>query len=187
MPRGIRFAATACIILSAVVGFLAASETWGLFRLDELGEEAWPLPSENPSAQKALDEGWAEYRQHTIAAINGMREARALTLVGLSLACALTFGLPRERVRRLLVGAAVAAGVLRTVDGAQLAVISQRQGAAMQKVLAALHLFPWGAGLTMGFAIFQTFVIAGGFLLASQYFRSERVKRIIAFRDTHPE
>jgi hypothetical protein len=120
-----------------------------------------------------------------------------LTLVGLSLACALTFvgarsmlrplGVPREGVRRLLAGAALAAGVLRTVDGAQLAVISHRQGAAMAKLFAALHLFPLGAEFTVGIAIFQTFVIAGGFLLASQYFRSDGVKRTIAFRDSHPE
>jgi hypothetical protein len=193
VPRGIRHAATACLILSAWVGFLAASETWQLFRVDEPTDVSWLSPSGDPLVQRALEEA----RQKETGALRGMREARALTLVGLSLACALTFvgasrilrplGFPREGVRRLLASAALAAGVLRTIDGAQMAVVSQRQGVPLAKAFAALHLFSWSASVGVGITVFMTFVIAGGFLLASQYFRSERVKRIVEFRDSHPD
>jgi hypothetical protein len=33
----------------------------------------------------------------------------------------------------------------------------------------------------------HTILVAGAFGLVSQYFRSERVKKIVEFRDTHPE
>jgi hypothetical protein len=217
MPRGIRNAAFACLILSAAVGFMAASQTWSLVSPQE-HPQAVQTPkaalslSKDPALQKELEEKLAqaqdEAEQTEQSSLNERREVRALILTALSIACALTFvgasrmlrpfGLPREGVRRLLAGAALAAAILRTLDGAQLTAASRRAAATWARTVGTLphvdetelwlRIVPRISGPAfIGVAMGQTLVIAGAFLFVSQYFRSERVKKIVQFRDDHPE
>jgi hypothetical protein len=107
------------------------------------------------------------------------------------------FGLPREGVRRLLVIAASAAAILRTVDGAESAVAFKRYGQTLGEAFKALPkvdeakpyamLAPLLPRMGVGIAVGLTILVAGAFGLVSQYFRSERVKKIVEFRDAHPE
>jgi hypothetical protein len=207
VPRGIRYAAVTCLILSAVVGYSAAADTWVLFRPDDQGSQGSVFQLDNAELRQALDERFRQAEQAQRAALTSMRDARALTLAALSVACALAFvgatrilrpfGLPREGVRRLLVIAASAAAVLRTVDGAESAVAIKRFWQALGQALLSLpkveeaKLFLKAAPLLprvgLGIAVGHTILVAGAFGLVSQYFRSERVKKIVEFRDTHPE
>jgi hypothetical protein len=207
VPRGIRYVAVTCIILSAMVGYYAAAETWVLFRPEDQGAHSSILQPENPELRQAVDEKTRQAEDARRAAYASMRDARALTLAALSVACALAFvgatrilrpfGLPREGVRRLLVIAASAAAVLRTVDGAESAVADKRYAQALGQAFLSLPkvdearpyaiLAPLLPRMGVGIAIGATIVIAGAFGLVSQYFRSERVKKIVEFRDAHPE
>jgi hypothetical protein len=207
VPRGIRYTAVICLIFSAVVGYDAAAETWVLFRPEDQGSQATFLQPENAELRHALDEKTRLAEEARRAAFASMRDARALTLAALSVACALAFvgatrilrpfGLPREGVRRLLVIAASAAAVLRTVDGAESAVAFKRYAQALGQAFLSLPkveeakpyfmLAPLLPRMGVGIAVGQTILVAGAFLLVSQYFRSERVKKIVEFRDSHPE
>jgi hypothetical protein len=205
VPRGIRNAAFACLILSAAVGLGACQQTWFLFRPLEVSDarvtkSPWPA-FEDPALQKKLDDATEDAFRVEESTLKEMREVRALTLSALSLACVFAFvgagrmlrplGLPREGVRRLLAGAALVAAILRTVDGAQLAAVSKRQGPLFARAFASLpklsELQRWPGVMLIGFAIGQTLLTAGAFLLVSQYFRSDRVRKIVEFRDQHPE
>ena len=210
MPLGIRNAAIVCLVLSALCGLFAAQHAVMLLQLDELRHrpatklKGWPLQGGDQQLEAALAQGEEQGQIAIASALESMRELRALTLIGLAAACALSFvgasrmlrpfGLPREGVRRLIAGAALAAGILRTIDGAQLAVVAKRQGIALGNAFKSLpaasdaaRLAPLFPKLSLIAAVLQTLVVAGAFLLVSQFFRSERVKQIVAFRDSHPE
>jgi hypothetical protein len=207
VPRGIRYVAVTCLILSAMVGYFAAAETWVLFRPEDQGQQSPLLQPDNPELRQALDEKTKQAEEARRAAFASMRDARAVTLAALSVACALAFvgatrilrpfGLPREGVRRLLVIAASAAAILRTVDGAESAVAFKRYGQTLGQAFQALPkvdeakpyamLAPLLPRMGVGIAVGLTILVAGAFGLVSQYFRSERVKKIVEFRDAHPE
>jgi hypothetical protein len=212
VPRRIRYVAIACVVLSALCGLLAGLETGELFDLEQLRNRpvsetaVWGF--NDPAIKEAVQKATARSMQIVASTLESMREVRALTLIALSIACGLVFlssarilrplGLPREGVRRLLAGAALAAGILRTIDGAQSAVLAQRQWANVNQAILSIpesndQIRDWrmvGPALTqMGlvFSVGWTILIAGAFILASQYFRSETVKKIVQFRDTHPD
>ncbi|QRK04995.1 hypothetical protein JQX13_32940 [Archangium violaceum] len=197
LPRGIRFAAFVCLVLSAFTGFFALSESMGLSRLSEFREASG---SSNFSivGDPSID---ARIADAQLAALEPMRESRALTLGALSVACALVFvaagrmlrpdGLPLERMRRMLGGAAITAALLRTIDGAQGAVVARRMGPVMVEAMrtlpefqgpAADHLqvMPW---LVSASAVGLTALVAGTFALLGQYFRSEHVRQAVSLLD----
>ncbi len=197
LPRGIRFAAFVSLVLSAFTGFFALSESMGLSKLSEVREAA---SSSHFSivGDPAIDGRIAEAQ---FAALEPMREPRSLILGALSVACALVFvsagrmlrpdGLPLERMRRMLGGAAISAALLRTIDGAQGAVVAKRMGPFMVEAMkslpdfqgpaaANLQVMPW---LVMASSVGLTAFVAGTFALLGQYFRSERVRQAISAQD----
>jgi hypothetical protein len=199
MPRSVQNVAILCLIVSGLCGVMAGGETMQLFQLQTMKNEPpqWGLdPEVDASIAKATEKG--------VQALEGMRDVRLLTLVLLSIACALAFvgstrilrpfGLPREGVRKLLVGSALAAALLRTLDGAQLLVVARKESAFLGTALAALKqyqpypsLASWVSAFLPLAAAAQTALVAGAFVLVSQYFRSEKVRKIVAFKDAHPE
>jgi hypothetical protein len=198
LPRRIRFAAAVCLVLSGLTGLVSLKEALELGHLSEAKEaQLARLPGMGDAAVNA-----ALIEAH-YAALEPMREPRSLILIALSVACAFTFiassrllrpdGLPLESMRRLLGGAAIATAILRTMDGAQLAVVFRRMGEALGKVmsfppeiqdpaeLALLRSFA-PVFLTTA-AVLWTGFIAGMFALLGQYFRSERVRQVITAQD----
>ncbi|WNG35643.1 hypothetical protein F0U61_19710 [Archangium violaceum] len=190
LPRGIRFAAFVCLVLSAFTGFFALRESMNLGRLSELKEAGNSQPAFVTSLLEAQ-----------ISALEPMRESRALILGALSVACALSFvaagrmlrpeGLPLERMRRMLGGAAISAALLRTIDGAQETVVARRMAPAIIEAMKTLpelqgqaieqfQAVPWlFSASTVGLTAF----VAGTFALLGQYFRSERVRQAIIAQD----
>jgi hypothetical protein len=197
LPAPLRNRALLCVILGAMCGFSSVSEATAMARLSELKEQTREMTSLfDPEVNEKV-------ALAQTAALEGMRMPRAFVLGALAIACALMFiaaarlmrpgGLPRSSVRALLVHSALAAAVLRTLDGAQMTVVVQRMGAAAVKAMAnaeplvnnpeqAAVASLFGPGI-MIFSIGYTALMAGTFLLMSMYFRSEKVKQILAFVD----
>ncbi|HLL52233.1 MAG TPA: hypothetical protein VK447_01720, partial [Myxococcaceae bacterium] len=133
--------------------------------------------------------------------LEGMAIARGMVLAGLVLTTGMTLvgaarllfpaGLPREPIRRLLAGTALLSGVLRVIDGAQIAVVVRKGSLVLAESLNASH-FPGlsaenlelvrkaSPALAMGTAILFTAMVAGVFVLYGQYLGSERVRKLFA-------
>ncbi|HSP78612.1 MAG TPA: hypothetical protein VLQ93_08795 [Myxococcaceae bacterium] len=199
LPRGIRFAALVCMVLSGLTGLGALNQAVGLSHLSER-KAALPTaavqPGEDPSVlARILD-------AHHAAAVEGMRDSRSLILGALAVACAFAFvsagrllqpgGLSQERIRRLLGGATLSAAILRTIDGAQMTVVASRSGPAMAETLVS-HLQPPDPSVAAQLQaqlpsllstsmVVMTLLVAGSFALLTQYFRSERVRQVILAR-----
>ncbi len=200
LPRGFRLAALVCLILSGLSGFSSLKEALELGHLAELRDEASNMARFSKDKDMIV---LARLSEIQLAAREPMRESRTLVLGGLSLACAFMFvcagrllkpaGLPMERIRRLISGAAIIAALLRTIDGAQSAVIGRSVGTAAINVLGTLPEFQNPEtlaqlkaglpGLAAAFAMGLTALIAGTFALLGQYFRSERVREAIIAHD----
>ena len=198
LPRRIRFAAAVCLVLSSLTGLLSLKEALELGNLSEVKEaQLARLPAMgNPAMNAPTLEAY-------YAALEPMREPRSLILVGLTVACAFTFiaasrllrpdGLPLESMRRLLGGAAIAAAILRTMDGAQFAVVFRRMGEALGQTMSLPPDIqdPTEIAMMRAFApvfmtvtaVLWTAFIAGTFALLGQYFRSERVRQVITAQD----
>ena len=195
-PGRLRLAALLSVVLSGLCGLFAAWDGFSLLRLQDF-KQAQPLFKVSPDPVLA-ERLWASRLQ----ALEHMREPRLVVLFALALACSFTFvastrllrpaGLPREGVRRVLVWGLVAAAALRTINGAQDTVLDQgaadimRQSLALPEGLSAANaeevrrlLGPTIFVLT----ILRTVLVAGPFLLLSQYFRSPRVKEWVARED----
>lgn len=194
LPRRIRFAAVVCLVLSGLTGLFALSELMSLGHLSELREAKEPRLSmfgDPAVTQQALEA--------QLSALEPMRESRSLVLGALSVACAFVFvaagrmlrpgGLPLERVRRLLGGAAIVAALLRTIDGAQWAVVAKRMALTLADALSkqpefqspemAAQLKPTVLFFMSASTMLQTAVIAGTLALLGQYFRSETVRQAV--------
>lgn len=200
LPRRIRFAAAVCLVLAALTGFSALREALELGHLGELRDEVSNLSrfSKDPDVLIA-----AHISEAQIAALEPMREPRSLVLGALAVACSFAFvaagrllrpgGLPLERMRRVLSLSAILAALLRTIDGAQWAVVARRIGPVMADHLSTLPAFqnPQAAaqlkamlpGIASAFAMGMTALIAGTFALLGQYFRSESVRQAISAQD----
>ncbi|ATB32200.1 hypothetical protein [Melittangium boletus] len=197
LPRGLRLAAIVSLLFSAPTGFLALSESLGLGQLAEHREAMSSSPFSivgDPSIDARITQ--AQYN-----ALEPQRESRALVLGALSVACAFVFvsagrilrpdGLPLERMRRMLSGSALVVAVLRTVDGAQWAVVAKRmapvivdamktlpsfQGVASEELQVMIWLMP---AISMAFTAF----VAGTFVVLGQYFQSDSVRHAIHAQD----
>jgi len=204
LPRGIRFAAMVSLVLAAFTGWSALREATELAHFYEVRE----IHLENEPPAWMGDRNVIQQVVRTqYAALEPMREPRAVLMGVLSLACAFVFvaagrmlrpdGLPREGMRRLLGRAAITVAVLRTIDGAQLAVVSRRMGTVLAESLGKLPenqdpvaaevvstVAPWFA---VGFSVLGTVLVAGTFALLGQYFRSESVRSAVAAHDPPPE
>jgi hypothetical protein len=192
LPTRIRNAAVGCMLISAGVGFFSASEALSLAQVAELKEgHLFRIPTLKDSA---------EVEKVLIRALRPMRALRAGILSALSVACAFSFvsagrllyprGLSRENMRRLLATSLLIAAVLRTVDGAQWAVVMHRVAKeAAPQILAGA--FNNAAGLDpeakqlmpmifSAVTVVQTGIVVGAFTLLAHYFRLQRIKEGIA-------
>lgn len=201
-PRWMRRAVLAVVVLSVIAGLLSAAEAVGLGSLDEHRNRI-AADAERFSflGDPAL---FAAANDAQMSALESMRTWRSLLLGALAVACGVAFaaalrllrpdGLPRESVRRLLVTSLVVASILRTIDGAQWAVVAQR---SMRAAVAHLRAIDPASGvplpesilqpLTLAGVLVHTALVAGSFLLLAQYFRSEKVKQLVALQDRQIE
>jgi len=205
LPAALRNVSLLCMALAALVGFFSMSELLGLAHVAEPSPTAGRLPS--PFGSEAFQRGY----EAQLSALEAMRVARALTLVSLGLACALNLvsasrliwprgwrlshtapALPREGMRKLIVASSVAVALLRTLDGAQLAVVARRVGAAMGRSASSLPAFESASpaileaklrSWAVTIAVVQTAVVVGAFAFFSHYFRSQRVRGMLAALD----
>jgi hypothetical protein len=185
-------------LLSAVVGFLSAGEGLTLFGLSDLqpGNIRFPGGLDQESLRKA--------QEAQLAALTAMRVPRSFTLGALTIACALNFasarkllrpkGVRRENMRELVVGSAVAAALLRTVDGAELLVVARKVAGALGQVadLSLAQGLPPAEmqralnSLASTIVIAQTALVVGAYVFLSQYLRSPKVKQLIGDEDKRP-
>lgn len=198
LPFEVRAAAWLCLLLSALVGVLSGTQAMEL-------SHASVVRNTNMSGFGLLDEeSMKVVVSANRSALDSMKGSRTAVLAGLSIACALAFvsamrilrpgGLPRESIRRVLGASTLAAALLRTIDGAQWAAIS-RNSAVVKAVRGALASMPrLGTANLADFqrhtpnfliagVILQTLLVAGGFLLLSQYFQSSRIKQFVQMGD----
>lgn len=199
-----RNAALLCVFLCTFVGLFSAAEALGLGNLSERRTQVRDEASRysflaDPQVITAMTEA-------QVSAIESMKTSRGFILGALAVCCALAWvaatrlirpdGLPREGVRRMLSGSLLFAAVLRTLDGAQTSVIIQKaaqaavphlakaQGADPQTVQLMEQFMPTAM---LAWSIFVTVAVAGGLLMLGQYFRSEKVKQVVALQDEQLE
>lgn len=203
LPRGVRIAAALCLVLSTLTGMLACSEASVMMNFEAHRQAQRDNPptvsllGKDPAVTQALVEA-------QMSALSPMRESRALVLCGLTVACTLLFfassrmlrspeGMPRDGFRQLLGGAGIFAALMRTIDGAQWTVVARHSSQAMVEGLkglpefkdpaAAEQLYSLVPSLMTASAVLPTVLVAGGFALLAQYFRSEGVRAAIVTLD----
>jgi hypothetical protein len=201
-PRAFRFVAICTLLLSLGVGVFASSEAMNLsLRADALtaaASEAPPLPGVDPVVHQKLISAYA-------SRLRDVRESRSLLLGLLSIAAMVLFvgaarvlrpnGLPRANVGRLMKGAALAAAVLRTIEGAQYAAITRRvaelaaeslvpPGQPADVAQSVQQVVPW---LSVAAAGTFTLFVAGAFIGVASYFGSERTRAWLAAEDARLE
>lgn len=205
LPWHARTALAVCLTMSAVVGSLSFREAAML--VGGLDQAELSIPADATATQRELAEkAWEAQR----GALRGMRGSRTFVLTGLSLASALLFvtglrlwrplGVSRAGMLKLGSAAAVACAVLRTVDGAQQAVVARRVMAVASQVMAtseemaaqtqdpvAVELASRAlGGLGIALSVMLTVVVAGTFAALGQYFRSDVGRRSFAPEGAKP-
>jgi hypothetical protein len=193
LPKGLRRASVLALVAGALVGILAAQGMAQVLRpLDEealarVEELAASGPKEMAAMQAAF---WRSYARN----LESMQSSRIAILMLLSVSGSLLFvsslrmlrplGVPREGVRRLLGGAALACAVLSTLDGAQTTAAAKRASAAAEKVAveAPIDGLPPGmfGAVAMVMLVGLTVLVAGSFTTLWMYFKSERVQAQLA-------
>ncbi|MCY1031243.1 hypothetical protein OV207_07225 [Corallococcus sp. BB11-1] len=207
LPRGVRWAASICLVLSALTGVLSCNEASVLLEFEkhrthqlEKAPTLGLLGNKDPAFTQRIVETQLSAMEH-------VREPRVVVLTGLTLVCTLLFfasrrllrapdGIPRDGFRQLIGTAGIFAAVLRTIDGAQWTVVAQRTSGVMVEGFKALpefqdpiaaDLLPLVPYLLMATSVVPTALVAGGFVLLAQYFRSEGVRDAIVTLDGTPE
>lgn len=208
MPRGLRFAAGLCLVLSCASGLWAAMEASQLASLPELKQDF----RENSATRAKQPDAELNERFITaqFAVLEPVHESRSVLLGALAVTCAVSFvaagrllrpaGISRESMRKMLGATALVAAVLRTIDGAQNAVMTRHMVGPLAEVMRAsvekqgeeavaffqAHLLPALPTVALVWNVVQTALIAGCFALLSQYFRSQRVRDTVVALDGPP-
>ncbi|NVI97999.1 hypothetical protein HUW63_19885 [Myxococcus sp. AM001] len=200
LPGGIRFAAIVGLVLSILTGWAALMEAVEMVNFYEARSLRMEQELPRIPGAPALD---AKTLEVYYAALEPMREPRAVLLGLLAVACAFVSvsaarmlnpeHLPRDAMRRVLSRAAIIAAGLRTIDGAQMSVAKQRLFAALAEPMSKMPEFPPDitveasreilSAMGAGSAIFGTVVVAGTFAFLGQYFRSQGVREAVAVQD----
>lgn len=199
LPNPVRYATLATLALGAIVSFGALQGIGRAFTIDEMDVRAGETPflnklTPNPEAYAAAQRAQGVAFRNSL---ENMRWLRVAVLFGLSSAAALVFvsalrlrwpsGIHRARLATLLSRAALGAAVLRTLDGAQELVIVRAVATAWDKTLAEHHVEAADAGVTTpvlsAASVTTTLVVTGLFVLASNYFRSERIQQTFVLID----
>ncbi|NOJ80175.1 hypothetical protein [Myxococcus xanthus] len=200
LPGGIRFAAIVGLVLSILTGWAALMEAVEMANFYEARSLRMEQELPRLPGAPALDPKIFEVYY---AALEPMREPRAVLLGLLAVACAFVSvsaarmlnpeNLHRDTLSRVLSRAAIIAAGLRTIDGAQMSVAKQRLFAALAEPMSKMPEFPPDitvetsreilSAMGVGSAVFGTVVVAGTFAILGQYFRSQRVREAMAVQD----
>jgi hypothetical protein len=198
LPWHARAALISCTVLAALVGAGTSGE---IGQLRHLSEAKHLLPTTSLVTPEALAKAEAVAR----ASMFGMRTSRLVVLTLLCIACSVTFisvlrlwrsgGLPRGGMLRLASFAALGCALLRTIEGAQDAVIFRRIYSALAEGLSpdlspamadpetaqlVARLWP---DVQLMVHVGLTAVVAGAFVVLSQYFRSQRAQKLFTSGD----
>ena len=202
LPGRSRFLAIVGMVFAAFVGVSSAADA---IRLSALSN----MPDLGPVKFGDIDpKVWQQVWKTQLAMLNGMKEPRTFLLACLAFASALSFvalgrllrpaGLPREGMRRLLVGSALAAAILRVIEGAQIAVISKKVGAIIGAAISKLPEAQVAQGpqvdyvhfcsrAMLGATMLWSLLVASVFLIVSQHFRSPKIRELVEKTDAHLE
>ncbi len=184
------------LLLSGMVGFGAAQGVAQVSQLERLKSIEPPVsPFADSESMRAAGKAMLAAE---ISGLEGMRTSRGFILMALSVTAALVFvsairmlrpgAIPREGIRQLLGGTAIASAVLRVLDGAQLTAIARRMGAAGDRILRNAPatelpggypdgMMEWSLMIVSG--LFTLFVVASFFGI-SVFARSEGLRAQIA-------
>jgi hypothetical protein len=203
-PPRMRQAAVLVVVITSLVGLMSAAEAFGLGSLEQhrhrIHDDARRFPFVgDPELLAAANDA-------QMSALEGMKTSRGLVLGALAGVCVVGLfsalrlmrpdGVAREGIRRVLVGSLLLAAGLRTVDGAQWAVVAQRSMRAAVEHLQKMDPARGGGisvpeavtqPLTLTFVLLHTALMAGALLLLGQYFRSEKIKQLVALQDRQLE
>lgn len=179
--------------MSGVVSCGAAN---GIGEVMRTSVETLPVAPSGPLADPDVAKAMQAMAETQFRALRGMKGSRIAIQLALSLCCglALVSGLrllrpidvPREAVRRLITFSATGCAVLRTLDGAQLAVAYKRAGVAFAQSasdLPAQMPDEFFSTLLVGAGTIWTAMLAGSFALLAGYFGSARVRDWVARAD----
>jgi hypothetical protein len=197
LPRAVRLAALLCFVLASLTLLSSLQDLTVLAHLEQLRDElARPGAAAARPTRFNLDpELQRRALQTQLDALEPLRTSRAVVLVGLAGACFLIIGasghlmrragvLPREGMRLLLGRAALVAAVLRTVEGAQSAVVWRRLGPVLvENTPGAEALREVAPTAFAASAMVFTALVVGLYLALAQYFRSERVRQLVAAQE----
>ena len=189
-------AALLCFVLASLTLMSSLQDLTVLAHLDQLRDElARPGAASGPTRFNLDPELQRRALQTQLEALAPLRTSRAVVLVGLAGACFLCIGaaghmmrraggMPREGMRQLLARAAVVAAVLRTVEGAQSAAVWRQLGPVLvEHTPGAEALREVAPAAFAGAAMFMTALVVGIYLALAQYFRSERVRQLVAAQE----
>jgi hypothetical protein len=189
MPRPLRNRVLVCMILGALVGFGAFGS------LEESFAQTTPSIEPDASRPEWVDKMAKASLLARFNAVASMRISRGILSGLLGLASALVVvsglrmlrpvGISRTSAASFLSRAAFGAAILETLIGAQDTVIAQRTGLAYAKLALAEFegLEAYWVPSMIATQVAITILMAGGLLLLSRYFRSEKVKQLVAFMD----
>lgn len=199
LPNPVRYATLATLALGAIVSFGGLQGIGRALTVAEMDVSAGETPflnklTPNPEAFAAAQRAQAVAFRNSV---ENMRWPRVAVLFGLSAAASLVFvsalrlrwpsGVQRSNLAKLVSRAAIAAAVLRTLDGAQELVIVRAVANAWDKTLAQHQVEAADAGVTTGVlsaaSVGTTVVVTGLFVLAANYFRSERIQQTFVLLD----
>jgi hypothetical protein len=203
LPVYVRRLTLAVIALSGLVGLSSAQFAAQLTQLEKMRSlDPVAIPFDAWGSTEAAPRAAAARLDAEVQGLESMHTSRMLVLLALTTCATLTFvgglrmlkpaGGAREEVRRMLASSLVACAVLRTIDGAQLAALARRIGAASDKVMLGSDVpggYPDGllADVLGAIAIGMTVLVAGGFLALSMFFRSDRLRAVVAAADRAEE
>ena len=202
-PPRMRRAVLLVLVITFLMGMMSAAEAFGLGSLEQHRHRVEDAHGLSFLGDPGL---WAAANNAQMSALEEMKATRGLVLGALASACLVGFfsalrllrpeGVAREALRRVLVASLLVAAVLRTIDGAQWAVVAQR---SMRAALAHLQQLDPGQGasmavpdslsqpLTLTLVLAHTAIVVGVLLVLAQYFRSEKVKQFVALQDQQLE
>ncbi len=200
LPVRVRRITLAVIVLSGLVGSAAAQHIGQVVDLESFRSLTPPISDFWMNNNRALIAAKAKHEAQA-SGLEAMRASRAFILLALTIACSLTFvaalrllrpaGSARESARRLLATTSIACAVLRTIDGAQMAAVATRAGAAWDKVMNGSDIpggYPEGMeqSVLSAATIAFTVVIAGAFVGIGSYFRSQSLREWVEAADRKP-
>lgn len=195
LPLRFRLLCLVCLLLTGLEGVLSAQEALTVAHVEEITQERRSVPESSELADqlsRAYLEAESGFSESRVPLLMVLAAVGALTAAGAARLLRPGF-LPREGVRRFVVWGAGIAAALRTLDGAQQAVMFRRAASvvltyhgALPKGLNAENFAQSRAalpGVAAFGAAFITAAVAGMYVLFSVYFSSPAVKALVAAKD----